>query len=130
MGPVSEESQPIRFELCEMATEGDVLLFPKLVGSSGNLRTTFHKIIERAGSNPWPRLSQNLRASRATDWAGEHPLHESSKWLGHSPAIAAKHYLQPRDLHFKGVTGTGEWRGSNAENDLSQSGAESGAARL
>ncbi|MEY4119043.1 MAG: hypothetical protein RLZZ116_2371, partial [Planctomycetota bacterium] len=80
-----------------------------------------------AGLKPWPRLLQNLRASCATDWAGEYPMHESAKWLGHSPTVAAKHYLQSKDLHFKAVTGTGPWLGSVLGKGAAQSGAESGA---
>ncbi len=33
---------------------------------SENLRTTFHKIIKRAGLKPWPKPFQNLRSSRET----------------------------------------------------------------
>ena len=109
MVPVSEELQPILFELFEMATEGDVLLFPQLVGSSGNLRTSFHKIIERAGQKPWPRLFQNLRGSCETDWVDDYPSHQVASWLGHSPSIAARHYLKHKDLHVQAATGTGDW---------------------
>ena len=118
MVPVSEELQPILFELFEMATEGDVLLFPKLVGSSGNLRTSFHKIIERAGHKPWPRLFQNLRGSCETDWVDDYPSHQVASWLGHSPSIAARHYLKHKDLHFQAATGRGIWiKKSNAESN-------------
>jgi integrase len=135
MVPVSEELQPILFKLFEMATEGDVLLFPKLVGSSGNLRTTFHKIIERAGHKPWPRLFQNLRGSCETDWADDYPLHQVASWLGHSPSIAARHYLKHKDLNFQAATGTGDWiqhkgikKPAGASKKVSKiSGAESGA---
>jgi hypothetical protein len=54
-------------------------------------------------------------------------MHESAKWLGHSPTVAAKHYLQSKDLHFKAVTGTGPWLGSVLGKGAAQSGAESGA---
>ena len=135
MVPVSEELQPILFELFEMATEGDVLLFPKLVGSSGNLRTSFHKIIERAGHKPWPRLFQNLRGSCETDWVDHYPSHQVASWLGHSPSIAARHYLKHKDLHVQAATGTGDWiqhkgikKPAGASKKVSKiSGAESGA---
>ena len=135
MVPVSEELQPILFELFEMATEGDVLLFPKLVGSSGNLRTSFHKIIERAGHKPWPRLFQNLRGSYETDWVDDYPSHQVASWLGHSPSIAARHYLKHKDLHFQAATGTGDWiqhtgkkKPAGASKKVSKiSGAECGA---
>ena len=135
MVPVSEELQPILFLLFEMATEGDVLLFPKLVGSSGNLRTTFHKIIVRASHNPWPRLFQNLRGSCETDWVDDYPSHQVASWLGHSPSIAARHYLKHKDLHVQAATGTGDWiqhkgikKPAGASKKVSKiSGAESGA---
>jgi integrase len=116
--PVAPEIQPILFELFEMATEGDVLLFSKLKASSGNLRTTFHKIIVRAGHKPWARLFQNLRGSCETDWVGVHPAHEVASWLGHSPTIAVKHYLKHKDLNVQAATGPGIWiKKSNAESN-------------
>ena len=138
MVPVSEGLQPIIFELFEMATEGDVLLFPKLVGSSGNLRTSFHKIIERAGHKPWPRLFQNLRGSCETDWVDHYPSHQVASWLGHSPSIAARHYLKHKDLHVQAATGTGDWiqtTGVNVRAEsptivFQKSGAECGASTV
>jgi hypothetical protein len=74
------------------------------VGSQVSMRTRFHKIIRRAGYQPWPRLFQNLRASCATDWVQTYPAHEVAKWLGHSPLVAQQHYLLPNDLHFRAAT--------------------------
>ena len=56
-----------------------------------------------------PRLFHNMRASCATDWAEALPAHvvalRESSWLGHSPLVAAKHYLQTlmrlADAHFE-----------------------------
>ena len=48
-----------------------------------------------------PRLFHNMRASCATDWAEALPALVVAKWLGHSPLVAAKHYLQTRDAHFE-----------------------------
>jgi hypothetical protein len=98
---VSKELQPILLELFEAAAEGEIPMVPQAHVAHPNLTKGFKRIIERAGLKPWPRLLQNLRASCATDWAGEHPIHESSKWLGHSATVAAKHYLQTRDAHFE-----------------------------
>ncbi len=58
-------------------------------------------LIARAGHETWPRLFHNMRASCATDWAEALPAHAVAKWLGHSPRVAAKHCLQPRDAHFE-----------------------------
>ena len=70
-----------------------------------NLRTHFHRIITRAGLKAWPRLFHNLRASCATDWVERFPAHVVAGWLGHTPLIAARHYLQTRDAHFDMATG-------------------------
>jgi integrase len=70
-----------------------------------NLRTTFGQIAARAGLKPWPRLFHNLRASCATDWVERFSAHVVAGWLGHSPLIAARHYLQTRDAHLELAAG-------------------------
>ena len=107
--PVAPELQPILFDLFEQAVEGIDRLLPKIVDSTANLRTSFHKIIERAGHKPWPRLFQNLRGSCETDWVDLYPSHQVASWLGHSPSIAARHYLKSKDLHVQAATGSGDW---------------------
>jgi len=52
-----------------------------------------------------PRGFQNLRASCETDWVEQYPAHVVAKWLGHSPKVAAQHYLMSRDHHFEDVVG-------------------------
>ncbi len=68
---------------------------------NANLRTQFVRIINRAGLKPWPKLFQNLRATRETELAGEHPLHVVCDWIGNSRAVAMEHYLQTTDEDFK-----------------------------
>jgi integrase len=53
-----------------------------------NLRTQFMGIIRRAGAAPWPKLYQNLRASRETELAAAYPLHVVCAWIGKSALIA------------------------------------------
>lgn len=65
------------------------------------------KASTQAGHRPWPRLFQNLRASCATNWVEKYPNHVVAKWLGHSPMIAATHYLQAREHHFEDVVSGG-----------------------
>ena len=107
--PVAPELQPILFELFEQAAVEEDRMLPKIVDSTANLRTSFHKIIERAGHKPWPRLFQNLRGSCETDWVDLYPSHQVASWLGHSPSVAARHYLKSKDLHVQAATGTGQW---------------------
>jgi hypothetical protein len=49
---------------------------------------------------PWSKLFQNLRATRATELADEFPPHVAADWLGHSTMIADKHYRQTTADHF------------------------------
>ena len=68
--------------------------------TNANLRTQLLRIIKRAGLTAWPKLFQNLRASRATELAAEHPGHVAAAWLGHSNTVADKHYRQVTDADF------------------------------
>ncbi len=72
--------------------------------SNANLRTQMNRIIRRAGLEPWPKLFQNLRASRETELAEDYPMHVVCAWLGNSERIAARHYLQVTDEHFQRAT--------------------------
>lgn len=73
-----------------------------------NLRTQFQKIIKRAGLKPWPRLFHNMRASRETELVALFPVQVVTAWLGNTPAIAMRHYLQVRDSDFEAAArGTG-----------------------
>ena len=105
--PICPELRSILAEAYEQAAAGDKLILPRALTGASNLRTTFTKIITRAGHKPWPRLFLNLRASCATDWVERYPNHVVAKWLGHSPMIAATHYLQTRERHFEDVVAGG-----------------------
>jgi hypothetical protein len=72
--------------------------------SSQNLRTTFAKIIKRAGLKPWPKLFQNMRSSRETELTAEYAIHIVTAWLGNTPKVALMHYLQVTDEHFEKAT--------------------------
>jgi transposase len=63
-----------------------------------NLRTQFERIIRRAGLKPWPRLFHNLRASGESELMREYDLATVCRWIGNSPAVAAKHYATSIDL--------------------------------
>ncbi|MBC7834528.1 MAG: tyrosine-type recombinase/integrase [Phycisphaerales bacterium] len=106
--PIAPELRPILQDLFDGADEGVEAVVPRLRDPAMNLRTTFQRIIERAGETPWPRLFQNMRASCETDWVERFPAHTAAKWLGHSPLIAAQHYLHTRDTHFDLAAGIGE----------------------
>lgn len=63
------------------------------------------KIVKRAGLNQWPRLFQNLRSSRETELLGEgFQLQTVVAWLGNSPTVALKSYLQVREEDYQKAT--------------------------
>lgn len=106
--PIAPELRTILETLFDKAEPGTEAIVPRLRDPSMNLRTRFERIITKAGVKPWPRLFHNMRASCATDWVERFPAHVVAGWLGHSPLIAAKHYLQVRDAHFDLAAGVGE----------------------
>ena len=69
--------------------------------ASQNLRTTFNKIVKRAGLKHWPKPFQNLRSTRETELMEIYPSHVVVSWIGHSEKVARKHYLQTTDAHFE-----------------------------
>jgi integrase len=77
-------------------------MLPRLRGRT--LVTQAEKIIEKAGVPRWGKLFQNLRSSCQTDLEERFPSHVVCSWLGNSPAVARKHYLQVTDAHFEAAT--------------------------
>lgn len=103
--PIAAELLPILQDIFDRAEPGEEAVLPRLRDPRLNLRTQFGRIIAKAGEKPWPRLFHNMRASCATDWVERFPSHAVASWLGHSPLIAAQHYLQVRDAHFNLAAG-------------------------
>jgi len=118
--PIVPRLREILQDAFDAAADGERLVVPMAGRPGANLRTTAEKIIGRASVATWPRLFQNLRASCETDWVQTFPAHVAARWLGHSPTIAAQHYLQVRDAHFREAI-------EGATGGVQKSGAESGA---
>lgn len=100
----------------EHAPEGSTYIFPdewreRATGDDGwagaNMRTTFAKIVRRAGVEPWPRLWHSLRASCESDLAQTFPLATVTKWLGNTPSVALRHYVDPTETAFERAL---DWR--------------------
>jgi integrase len=87
---------------------------------NANLRTQLRRIIRRAGLTPWPRITHNLRASRATELAAEHPAHVAAAWLGHSALVAQKHYWTVTDADFERAIQGGAESGARAAQNRAQ----------
>lgn len=62
-----------------------------------SLSTRFKKRYEKAmGKECWPKLFNNMRASRITELIKIHGIdqHSVGEWVGNTPAIQNQHYLQ------------------------------------
>ena len=92
---------------------------------NANLRTTFGKILRRAGLEPWPRLFHNLRASRETELVEKYPVQVVTSWLGNTPSVALRHYLMTTDDHFAAAV-KGE---TNAAQNAAQHAHVSGSSK-
>ena len=46
-----------------------------------------------------------MRFSRETELVETYPVHVVTNWLGNTPAVAARHYLQTTDQHFQRAIG-------------------------
>ncbi len=108
--PLFPELRTILAESFDLAPDGAVFVvdakFRKAAMGPGgwmnaNLRTTFEKIVRRAGLQSWPRLFHNLRASRETELVEAYPVQVVTSWLGNTPAVAMRHYLMTTDEHFE-----------------------------
>lgn len=99
--PLFPELRPHIDEAYDRADEGDVYVVTKTRNAGSNFRTTFEKIVYRAGLVPWEKPFQNMRASRETELAQSYPLHVVTAWIGNSAPVAAKHYLSVTDADFE-----------------------------
>lgn len=99
--PLFPELREILLETFDQAQEGDKHIIVRYRSQTANLRTHFMRIIRKAGLEPWPKLFQNIRSSRETELVERWPVHVVCSWLGNSPAVAHKHYLQTTDEHFE-----------------------------
>jgi len=99
--PIFPELRPHLEEAFERADEGAVHVITRYRCGNQKLRTQLNRIVRRAGLKPWPRLFQNLRATRETELAELFPLHVVCEWIGNSVKVASAHYLQVTDDHFQ-----------------------------
>ena len=100
--PLFPELLPYLREVFEQAEPGAERVFPKWQyrGAGTNLRTGLLRILAKAGVKPWPKLFQNLRATRETELAATWPMHVVCEWIGNSLAVANEHYLQVTEADY------------------------------
>jgi len=99
--PLFPELEPYLMEAFQRAEPGQKRVINMDLNISSNLRTQAHRIIKRAGLKPWGKTFQNLRSSRETELVEDFPVHVVTEWIGNSPDVARKHYLQTHEGHFK-----------------------------
>lgn len=114
--PIFPELRPYLDAAFEEAPDKAEFVISKYRGGNTNLRTQLQRIMARAGVKPWPKLFHNLRATRETELAADHPIHVVCEWIGNSRPVALKHYLRVTDADFEKAAGSEK-----------KSGAESGA---
>ena len=67
----------------------------------GNIdRKSAEAINRHAGVELWPRVWHSLQASCESDLAQSFPLAVVTKWLGNTPSVALKHYIDPTDTAY------------------------------
>ncbi len=126
--PIFKELLPYLREVFEQAEPGAEYVIARHRLGSLNLRQQFHRIIERAGLTPWARLFQNLRASRETELMREYDLATVCKWIGNSPAVAAKHYAMSVDLNADFSRASGKVHREAGAAEAQQNAQQSAAA--
>ncbi len=122
--------RPLIMEAFDEAEPGTEHVITRYRGSATNLRTQLHRIIRRAGLEPWPKVFQNLRSTRETELAEDYPMHVVCAWIGNSQPVAAKHYLQLTDEHFaRAIDNQSEERIQAAQNPAQKAHEKTGNGR-
>ncbi len=119
--PIFPELMPHLEAAWEAASPGAEYLINRYRNKGSNMRTQMTRIVKRAGLTPWPRIFHNLRSSRQTELEETFPSHVVCKWIGNSPQVARKHYLQTTDEHFeRAIKGGAESGAQVAQNEAQQ----------
>ena len=103
--PIFDELYPYLLELQDIAKPGidcpmSSPVFTRWNSADQNLRTPLLNVLRRAGIKAWPKLYQNLRATRQTELLAQFPAKDVCDWLENSEAVAMKHYAMPTDDIF------------------------------
>jgi len=114
--PLFPELLPLLQQAFDEAEPGTQYVITRYRSSAVNLRTSFQKIIRKAGLKAWPKLFQNLRSTRETELCERWPEHVVCAWIGNSRAVARKHYLQVTEEHFEQAAQNPAHSGGAAQN--------------
>ncbi len=97
--PIFPELLPHLMRARELGSQGDLVV--TRYDPSAGINETFKKIVKRAGLTEWPKLMQNLRATRETELIALYPIKDVASWLGNSAPIAMKHYAMTMQSSFE-----------------------------
>lgn len=99
--PMFPELQGPLQAVYDAAPEGESMVLPMMRGATNTgLSKRMARHVKSAGVEPWPKLWQNLRASRETELADRFPEHVVCAWIGNTPRVARANYLQVVENHF------------------------------
>lgn len=111
--PLFPELRPF-LEACFRAKDRDSeWVISRIRNPKTNLRTQMQRILKRAGITPWSKLFQNLRSSRESELMKLHGVEVACAWIGNTPAVATKHYLQITDEDY--LQALEAWRALNRQ---------------
>lgn len=131
--PIFPELLPYLEAAYDAAPEGARYVISRYRSAGTNLRTSFERIICRAGVEPWERLFHNLRASRQTELSNCFPAHVVSDWMGNTVAVAEAHYLMTIPEHHQQaisrVTGGATAGAEMGQQPVPQADARTGSGR-
>lgn len=100
--PLFAELRVYLEEVWDQAEPGAVWVISKYRNCNSNLRTQLLRIMAKAHVEPWEKLFQNLRATRATELVSQGwPEYKVCAWLGHTEAVAKRHYWQVTDDDYQ-----------------------------
>jgi len=103
--PLFPELMPHLQQAYDEAEPGSEYVIARRYTNNLHLRTHFERIVYKAGLKCWPKLFHNLRATRQTELTEVYPEHVVCAWLGNSPEVAEKHYLQVTEEDFQRAAG-------------------------
>ncbi len=105
--PLSSELQPYLEAVFDQAEPRAEFAITRYRNTNANLRTQFERIIIRSGLEPWEKLFQNLRSTWQTEFIDQRlKLHVVCAWMGNTPKIANRHYLQITESDFEAALAT------------------------
>jgi site-specific recombinase XerD len=99
--PLFARLRPFIDEAWDRLPDGSLHLvsIPK---SATSYTKRLHRAIKRAGFEPWQKTWHNLRSSLQTELEEDgYSLMAITNWLGNTPSVAKKHYLQVTKEQFR-----------------------------